>query len=339
MANVSAFTGAMPVIPGGLVELGYSQITSNVTVSATGTGTSATSVIPAMTVVCDGSAVSVEFFAAQVGNGSGANIYISLLRDGAELVRYWGVWNGSSAQVPMHLQYRDTPTAGSHTYEVRAFRATANGTVFADTGTANASPAFLRVSKIVNQNDGLKPFWTPPVVTSLPSQATVGDQVIYAADATNGVYWNLYYDGIGTYPWKFVGGAPLRSSNGTYPAGQNNSSYTDITSGATVVAPLAGDYMVFHAGRTDSTNPTVSALIEICAATASIASSGQQAAAVGFHANVTGVVRGAWSYTQKLSAVIANETIKLQQVTGVGSFSTVFFYTRLDVTPIRVKAP
>jgi len=180
--------------------------------------------------------------------------------------------------------------------------------------------------------------WTPPIVTTLPVSPSFGDQVVYAADATNGVYWLLQYDASGTYPWKFVGGAPLRSSTTAYPAGQNTGSFTDINSGATVVAPLAGDYLVFHAGRTDSTNPTAQALIEIGAATSSLSLAGNNTAGVGFEANVTGVVRGGWASTQKLSGVLANETIKLQQGIAVGSFSTVFFYTRLDVTPIRVKA-
>ena len=52
--------------------------------------------------------------------------------------------------------------------------------------------------------------WTPPIVTTLPVSPSFGDQVTYAADATNGVYWLLQYDASGTYPWKFVGGAQLQ---------------------------------------------------------------------------------------------------------------------------------
>lgn len=137
---------------GGLVELGYSQITSNVTVtSAVSTGDS---VIPPLTVVCDGGPILVEFFcsAARPHNALSANLAISLYYDGAEKHRYWGSSTNTATgypDQPVHLQYRMTPTAGSHTFSVRAGVSTGTGVIYADSATSGAAPAFLRVSKIV----------------------------------------------------------------------------------------------------------------------------------------------------------------------------------------------
>jgi len=135
---------------GGLVELGYSQITSSVTVSSASTGTAATSVISPLTVVCDGSPVLIEFSAVRVDSGASSNLTISLLKDGVEFSRTWGFINPGGTSVPVKLTFRDTPTAGSHTYEVRSWYGGANsGLVAAGSGTTSNSPAFLRVSKIV----------------------------------------------------------------------------------------------------------------------------------------------------------------------------------------------
>ena len=249
MANVSSFSGAMPVIPGGTVELGYAEITSSVTISSTTAG-SGTTIFSDLSFVSDGSPILVELFSPQArpSLSADASITVSLYLDGSEQTRTWGRHrtaagtNGDSK--PLNLSRRITPSAGSHTVSVKAYASTGSGSFGAGTGTSTTdAPAFLRVSKIVNQNDGLKPFWTPPIVTQLPSNATVGDQVIYAADATNGVYWSLYYDGIGTYPWKFVGGGSLFTQ---WTAGFSTSStgWTTDTAFTGFSIPLAGDYLV-----------------------------------------------------------------------------------------------
>lgn len=132
---------------GGLVELGYSQITSDV--SVTGTPTAQTQIIAPLTVVCDGSPIFVEFFSPNVVSPGGQYANISLWEDGVEKTRYWAS-SGLSQQQSLAPKYRLTPSAGSHTYAVRAFVTGGTGTVAAGTGSTTASaPAFLRVSKIV----------------------------------------------------------------------------------------------------------------------------------------------------------------------------------------------
>jgi hypothetical protein len=58
---------------------------------------------------------------------------------------------------------------------------------------------------------GLKGQRLIPYVTSLPASPSDGQEVFYAADATNNVIWNLRYrsGSASTYKWEFVGGDPL----------------------------------------------------------------------------------------------------------------------------------
>lgn len=92
---------------------------------------------------------------------------------------------------------------------------------------------------------------SPLVVTSLPGSPSVGDVVIYRADATNGVHWQLVYDGVGSYPWKFIGGAPLWAENTTNVS--TSASTYQTTNMPTITIPLAGDYMMEFGGFTQKT--------------------------------------------------------------------------------------
>ena len=344
MANVSSFSGAMPVIPGGTVELGYAEITSSVTISSTTAG-SGTTIFSDLSFVSDGSPILVELFSPQARPSLSANasITVSLYLDGSEHTRTWARHRTAAGtngdNHPLHLSRRITPSAGSHTVSVKAYASTGSGSFGAGTGTSTTdAPAFLRVSKIVQQNDGLKPFWTPPVVTQLPSQATVGDQVIYAADATNGVYWSLYYDGIGTYPWKFVGGSGATTTTTAYPASSYPSSFTSLNSGPAWIPPLAGDYNVRHWGRIDIYSPTATRIVEICPATNTVAASSAYATAVGNWATSGSVYRSAWTGERLMQGMLSTEYLTLKAQYGVGQVTFVPFYCGMTATPVRVKA-
>ena len=145
---------------GGLVELGYSQITSTVTVDNATAGTGKEVIAP-LTVVCDGNPILIEFYSPNVhaANTVDDHIYVSLFMDGAEYTRNWG-WHSSPAATynrrAMLLQRRITPSAGSHTFSVRAYVTNASrvgyvaaGSGGTGAGAAGDAPAFLRVSKIV----------------------------------------------------------------------------------------------------------------------------------------------------------------------------------------------
>jgi len=96
---------------------------------------------------------------------------------------------------------------------------------------------------------------TPTYETSLPGSPVDGQEIYYAADATNGVIWHLRYrSGGGTYKWEFVGGSPLYQTgldrsvtNQTAFAtvGQNASTTGSLpTDPISVTLPLAGEYLV-----------------------------------------------------------------------------------------------
>ena len=247
MANVSSFSGAMPVIPGGLVELGVGTATSNVVVN-TGYPT-VTTIIPNVTVVTDGSPIELKFDApfAYPGAASGT-LTIGLYRDGTELVRGWSVTQTTSTQgIPVSCSFRDTPTAGSHTYSVRGYYSGSTWTLYAGTNITYP-PITLRISKIVSQNDGLKPFWTPPLVTQLPAFAHAGDQIVYQHTGTNNVGALLPMRHNGT-AWKPLGQATLcRWSSGSASQVINSTAVAIMTNGdyntVTFTPPWDGYYEI-----------------------------------------------------------------------------------------------
>lgn len=185
---------------GGLVELGYSQISlADKSVTAT-TAAGANEIIAPLTVVCDGSPVLVEFFASRAypdTTAGGRQLKISLWQDGAQSVNDWGFIQSPAAAAmtgPVRLAYRVTPTAGSHTFGVKAYVNAGTGYIEATT-SAGAAPAFLRVSKIVTATQ-----W-PAVTTGTiictsstrPASPFVG-QSIYETDTSlaytyNGSAW------------------------------------------------------------------------------------------------------------------------------------------------------
>ena len=90
-------------------------------------------------------------------------------------------------------------------------------------------------------------------VTSLPTtDLYVGRRIVYVADSANGVHWDLVLtDPNATYPWKYLGGPPLRH---TVDANETraNTAYGDLaTVGPSLTLPtLAGDFDVHIGCRT-----------------------------------------------------------------------------------------
>jgi len=240
MANLSAFGGAQPITPGGLVELGYSENDNAVTLTATSSA-SPDWLTPEMTLVCDGSPVLVEYYApiaraTQDAAGTGDQLNFSLVYDGSVQEDSWGrVANRNTAighLVPVTLQYRMTPAAGSHTFRVGGYVSNASRNGYVGAGSPYP-PQFLRVSKIVQQNDGLKPFWTPPIVTQLPSNPENGDVVHYRHSAAGniGAVLPMQYDGT---KWLPLGQATLCR----WSSGSNRMTLTT----SSIVQQTGGDY-------------------------------------------------------------------------------------------------
>ena len=184
---------------GGLVELGYGQATSNTTINNATAGTG-TEVIAPVTVVCDGSPILVEFYSPEVRPSTTANdeINISLFEDSSEKIRSWGRnYNGGGGAInkPTSLSVRLTPSAGSHTYGVKAYvtNAARTGSVGGGTGTSTTSaPCYLRVSKIVQATQWPAVTTGTIICTSSTRPASPFEgQTIYETDTG----LTRYYDG------------------------------------------------------------------------------------------------------------------------------------------------
>lgn len=86
-----------------------------------------------------------------------------------------------------------------------------------------------------------------PTVTSLPASPVDGDEVVYTAEATNGIRWRFKYRAASasSYKWEFVGGAPLRYDGGygwTWGSWVACNSITHQATGVSLTVPFAGDY-------------------------------------------------------------------------------------------------
>ena len=175
----------------------------------------------------------------------------------------------------------------------------------------------------------LKNLTTTPVVTQLPSKPTVGDRVIYTADATYGVYWQLLYDGIEPYPWKFLGGAPLLGYVASVGQQTTTSTWQNL-SGPSATLPLAGDYDVaVEAGYNDAS--TAVCLLGICAGASILRFA---------RAHNTAYGGGEAFLTHRATAVAAATVIRPQYWVGVAQAGGYGWgESTVSATPVRVAAP
>jgi hypothetical protein len=132
-------------------ELAYAQITATVNITATSEATAQTIVsAPATTFAAE--PILVEFY-CPIAQLSNVGVYfIFQLFDGAtNLGRYALMYSAVvNDGVPIHAVQRLTPTAGSHTYSVRAFVGAGNGLISAGPGGPGVNPmaAFIRISRV-----------------------------------------------------------------------------------------------------------------------------------------------------------------------------------------------
>lgn len=139
---------------GGGQELDYVEITSNV--SVTGSEGAETVVVTGNPVTYDGqTTVLIEFFAPTLLPAASASAALRLyLFDGSTNLGRLGDTTTPSATAervgPVVGKRRLTPSAGSHTYSIRAATTTGTGTVGAGAGgaAANFLAAFLRITRV-----------------------------------------------------------------------------------------------------------------------------------------------------------------------------------------------
>ncbi len=141
-------------------EIGYDQITSNVSVTST-SESSGTTIITCSAYTFDGAAVIAEFFSPQVilpqATAAFVFLIVSLWESTTQIGRIAVLADnegtGTLAAVASTLRsaYRFTPSAGSHTYVVKAHVSGTVGTPAVNAGSGGTGaivPAFMRFTKV-----------------------------------------------------------------------------------------------------------------------------------------------------------------------------------------------
>ena len=205
----------------------------------------------------------------------------------------------------------------------------------ASSSSPQDGPAFLVTNYIIKAvadapRSGLAYGSTPPIVTALPSNPQFGDVVTYIADATNGVAWGLQYDATGTYPWKFIGGAPLYAQGASSYVAITSTTYVDA--GASMTLALAGDYDIRMDAQIQMPASNASVTYTSIATNSSAAS--DYVGPIAF-ANATSSVDHGGSKASRFT-VAAGEIAKIRA--RVSTATGYVGFTRLIATPVRVKA-
>ena len=135
-------------------EIGYDQVTSNVSVTST-TESAGTTVISCAAHTFDGGPVMAEFFCPQASRSSAnaSNVAVCLFEGTTEIAQMCrensDATGGGGGACPLIGRYRFTPSAGSHTYTVTAFEGGGTATLRAGAGgTAALAPMYIRFTKV-----------------------------------------------------------------------------------------------------------------------------------------------------------------------------------------------
>lgn len=147
----SAGTSTIPTydFPPGY-EFAYAEATSNVNITAT--TDAGTNVVTTGSVSYDGTAVMIEAYAHDVkpDSGSAGNNIKMLLYMDSTLLGWWGFIRtpaASNMNVSFFGRRKYTPSAGSHTFSLKAYVNTGTGVVSAGSGGSDELPCYIRVTK------------------------------------------------------------------------------------------------------------------------------------------------------------------------------------------------
>jgi hypothetical protein len=144
----AALPTTLPPVAGG--ELAYAEKTTNTTVTGTSAATGQT-IVTAPPITLDGATpIIVEFFTPIVVT-PGANVATLFnFFDGATDLGYatQAMAAGSVVNFPLMARRKLTPSAGDHTYSVRAWVPSGTGTVYGGVGgQGNWFPSYIRISR------------------------------------------------------------------------------------------------------------------------------------------------------------------------------------------------
>lgn len=212
--------------PGGLVELGYVDRNTNQTITNNAT---AATVLGPLSFISDGSPCIVEFYVPRLDSPAATDVYFLVELDGASPTSGQGrIWNWTnqtaSTNIPVSAKIRINPSAGVHTITIKAFSSGSNVTVIC--ASSNWTPAFLRISKIIQASQLLVTQSNAPIVTSLPSGNLVTGQEVdlyvtspyagYQRYKWNGSAWYVIGDSRAQGVWQSFTPTLTQSSNITF---------------------------------------------------------------------------------------------------------------------------
>ena len=127
--------------------LAYNELTTNVSVTATSEAT-ANTIVTASAITVDGKTpITITAFTPVTSVGAGSTLTVCLY-DGSSSIGFLGYFNPSGVvfYLPQSFLRRFTPSAGTHTYSIRAFIDGGTGTIGGGSGGAGANvPAFIKI--------------------------------------------------------------------------------------------------------------------------------------------------------------------------------------------------
>lgn len=171
------------------------------------------------------------------------------------------------------------------------------------------------------------------LVTALPGSPRFLDRCSFYADKTNGVIWDLVYDGEGEFPWKKVGGPPMLAQSNETRELNNQTTYASLpTDPLNVKVPLKGDYDIsIEAAQvlpaTLNAQGLISYAIGATVASDNWAGTANNVAANGFGCDI-------FKKTRQLGVAKSAEVIEKGRT--VGNYIVKWARRRLYVDPIRV---
>lgn len=171
-----------------------------------------------------------------------------------------------------------------------------------------------------------------PIHTSLPVAPTDGQEIRYLADAANGIVWDLRYRAASAspYKWEVIGGSPLTASDDTGIT-TASAAYIDGSPAISIIAPLAGDYMIAHGmGQIDHTGADYAQSATQVNGTDGLGGTGVQE-----WGNSGNAVSSA-AIERRVNAVTLSTTIKQRYKSNSGVASARFFRRWLRAMPVRV---